>query len=159
MIYKIAIKDKKFEVEIGEISGGAATLTVNGMPYDVMIENYDEIGAGLASEPAAPPTPARQRPVPKPSPAPRKPAMNTAARPVSSLSTAGDGVIVAQIPGRILAVHVSVGDAVKKGQTVAIMEAMKMENNVLATKDGIVREVNVQKGSEVATGDVMIVIE
>jgi biotin carboxyl carrier protein len=159
MIYKIAIKDKKFEVEIGDVVGGEASVTVDGIPYDVVIENYAEIGAGLASEPAVAPAPARQRPAAAPSPAPRKPAAPTAAKPSPSRSGAGDGVIVAQIPGRIMAVHVSVGDAVKKGQTVAIMEAMKMENNVLATRDGVVKEVNIQKGSEVATGDVMMVIE
>jgi len=153
MIYKIAIKDKKFEVEIGDVAGGAASVTVDGIPYDVMIENYDEIGAGLASEPAAAPAPAYRSPAPKP------PAALSAAKPRPSLSASGDSVIVAQIPGRVLAVHVSVGDAVKKGETVAIMEAMKMENNVLATRDGIVKEVNIQKDSEVATGDVMMVIE
>lgn len=158
MIYKIAIKDKKFEVEIGDVVGGAASVTVDGIPYDVMIENYDEIGAGLASEPAAAAAAAPQRPAPRPSPVQRKPAAPSAAKPGPSLSAAADGAIVAQIPGRIMAVHVSVGDPVKKGQTVAIMEAMKMENNVLATKDGTVKEVNVQKGSEVATGDVIMVI-
>jgi biotin carboxyl carrier protein len=118
-----------------------------------MIENYDDIGAGLALEPAAAPAPAHRSPAPKP------PAALSSAKPRLSLSASGDGVIVAQIPGRILVVHVSVGDAVKKGETVAIMEAMKMENNVLATRDGIVKEVNIQKDSEVATGDVMMVIE
>ena len=61
MIYKIAIRDKKFEVEIGDVVGGAASVTVDGIPYDVVIENYSEIGAGLASEPAAVAAPARQR--------------------------------------------------------------------------------------------------
>jgi biotin carboxyl carrier protein len=159
MIYKIAIRDKKFEVEIGDVAGGAASVTVDGIPYDVVIENYDEIGAGLAPEPATAPAPARRIPAPTPSAAQRRPAAPSAAKPGPSRSAAGDGVIVAQIPGRIMAVHVGVGDTVKKGQTVAIMEAMKMENNVLATRDGIVKEVNIQKGSEVATGDVMMVIE
>jgi glutaconyl-CoA/methylmalonyl-CoA decarboxylase subunit gamma len=157
MIYKIAIRDKKFEVEIGDVVGGAASVSVDGIPYDVVIENYDEIGAGLAPEPAT--APARRIPAPTPSAAQRKPAATSAAKPGPSRSAAGAGVIVAQIPGRIMAVHVGVGDTVKKGQTVAIMEAMKMENNVLATRDGIVKEVNIQKGSEVATGDVMMVIE
>ena len=159
MIYKIAIKDRKFEVEIGEVAGGTACVTVNGVPYDVVVENYDEIGTGLASTPSAAPAPIGEMAAPKPSPAQRKPAAPQAAKPSPSLSPAGDGAIVAQIPGRIVAVNVGVGDSVVKGQTVAVMEAMKMENNVPASKDGIVKEINIQKGSEVATGDVMMVIE
>jgi biotin carboxyl carrier protein len=154
MTYKIAIKNQKFEVEIGEIRGGTAAVTVNGTPYEVVIENYYEIKAGPASEPAA----AYQKTVPKTPSQQGKPAAKSAAKTGPSLSAAGDGLIAAQIPGRILAVNIGVGDEVKKDQTLAIMEAMKMENNILATRDGIVREVNIQKGSEVSTGDVMIVI-
>ncbi len=159
MIYKIVIKDKRFEVQIGEIAGGRASVSVDGIPYDVLIENYDEIGTGLASTLQAAPAHIRKVAAPKPSPAQRNPAAPQAAKPSPSLSAAGDGAIVAQIPGRIVAVNVDVGDSVAKGQTVAVMEAMKMENNVPASKDGIVKEINIQKGSEVATGDVMMVIE
>jgi biotin carboxyl carrier protein len=159
MIYKIAIRDKKFEVEIGDVVGDAASVTVDGISYDVVIENYSQIGAGLAAQPAVAPAPPRQRAAAVPSAAQPRPAAPSAAKPSPSMSGAGEGAIVAQIPGRIMAVHVGVGDSVKRGQTVAIMEAMKMENNVLATKDGTVKEVNIQKGSEVATGDVMMVIE
>jgi biotin carboxyl carrier protein len=158
MIYKIAIRDKKFEVEIGDVVGGAASVTVDGIPYDVVIENYSEVGAGLASEPAPVAAPPRQRAAAVPSPVQSRPAAQSAATPSPSPSAAGAGAIVAQIPGRILAVHVGVGDTVKQGQVVAIMEAMKMENNVLSTRGGVVKEVNIQKGSEVATGDVMMVI-
>jgi len=158
MIYKIAIKDQKFEVEVGEINGNTAAVTVNGTPYDVVIENYNEITAGPASQPAVAATPASQRTVPTAIPPQVKPAAKPAAKSGPSMSAAGDGIIAAQIPGRILAVHVGVGDEVKKNQTLAIMEAMKMENNILAIRDGIVKVLNIQKGSEVSTGDVMIVI-
>ena len=56
MIYKIAIKDKTFDVEIGDAAGGRACVTVNGIPYEVVVENYDEIGACLASAPSAAPS-------------------------------------------------------------------------------------------------------
>ena len=178
MTYKIAIKDQKFEVEIGEIREGRAEVTVNGLPYEVVIENYNEISAGPVWEPATSPAPAYPKTALKTPPPQGQPAPKSAAKTGPHRSAAGDGFIAAQIPGRILAVNVGVGDDfiaaqipgrilavnvgvgddVKKNQTLAIMEAMKMENNILATRDGIVREVNIQKGSEVSTGDVMIVI-
>jgi glutaconyl-CoA/methylmalonyl-CoA decarboxylase subunit gamma len=68
------------------------------------------------------------------------------------------GEIVAPIPGRIMDIKVKVGDPVAKGQTVATMEAMKMENNITSTMDGFVQMIRVQKDSEVATGEVIMII-
>jgi biotin carboxyl carrier protein len=70
----------------------------------------------------------------------------------------GDGAVLAPIPGRILDIKVQVGEAVQAGQTVATMEAMKMENNIVSNIDGTVQEIRVQKDSEVATGDVLMVV-
>ena len=161
MIYKIAIKDQQFEVEIGEISDGCARVTVNGSDYDVTIDNYDEVNAGMrpmqplniqpvapAAAPVAPQRPRTQAPAP---PAPSAPARE---KPAGQ----SPGSIVAPIPGRIMSIKVQVGDAVKVGQTLATMEAMKMENNIVSTSDGVVKEIQVQQGSEVATGDVIMVI-
>jgi biotin carboxyl carrier protein len=69
-----------------------------------------------------------------------------------------NGEIIAPIPGRIMDVKVKFGDPVTKGQTVATMEAMKMENNIISTIDGVVQEIRVQKDSEVATGEVIMII-
>ena len=70
----------------------------------------------------------------------------------------GAGTVTAPIPGLILRINVAVGDAVTAGQTVAVMEAMKMENNLTSAVSGTVQEIRVQKGSEVATGDVIMII-
>ena len=151
MRYNLLIGDQKYEVEVGEIFGDAVTVQVNGAPYEVVIENHAELGLSAPSpQPVTTPTP-EAAPAPKPSPAVRAPA--------PALATAvGDGGVLAPIPGRILDVKVQVGESVKSGQTVATMEAMKMENNIVSNIDGTVQEIRVQKDSEVATGDVLMVV-
>lgn len=175
MIYKIEVSDKKFDVEIGEIKEGIAQVTVNGEPYEVLIENYDEVA--LRSAPFRPAMTPAAAPTPPPKAASATPKVRTttpvradapatvaAPRPVTPIPTpahkkvTAKGEILAPIPGRIMDVKVREGDIVKTGQTLATMEAMKMENNIVSTLDGIVKEVRVQKDSEVATGQVIMVI-
>ena len=178
MKYKISVNDQKFEVEIKDIKEGIAEVNVNGQPFDVLIENYEDITAGLtpsgpvATHAAAPATATTPAPAPSPKPtatpskvstptadriaAPTKPAVPVAAAAPKKMHAAGE--IVAPIPGRIMDVKVKVGDSVTKGQTVATMEAMKMENNIASTIEGVVQEVLVQKDSEVATDQVIMVV-
>ncbi|MBU0988414.1 MAG: biotin/lipoyl-binding protein [Proteobacteria bacterium] len=173
MKYNIAISDQKFEIEIGEITAGIARINVNGEPLEVLIENYDEVtSAALPLRPAparvvapapvretAPVAPKAPAPVRAAAPAPvapPKPAAPAAAP--SPRKVVGKGDIVAPIPGRITSVRVKEGDTVSRGQTVATMEAMKMENNIVSAMDGFVKELRVQKDSEVATGQVIMVI-
>jgi biotin carboxyl carrier protein len=149
MNYKIAIKDKKFDVEIGEIRDGLAQVTVDHKPFEVKIENYAEIvpsaAAPAAPKPAPAPRPVTVAPAPAPKPAP--------------VSASADGnVISAPISGLILNVMVKAGDTVSAGQVVATLEAMKMENSIVSNVAGTVKEIRVQKGAEVATGDVLMVI-
>ena len=73
-------------------------------------------------------------------------------------SASGTLQITAPIPGVILDIAVKAGEKVENGQTVAIIEAMKMENNLVSSIDGIVREIRVQKGDKVKTGDIIMVI-
>jgi biotin carboxyl carrier protein len=168
MKYKIAVNDRKFEIEINDIKKGIAQVTVNGQPFDILIENYEDVATdalplGPASPSAAPaataatPTPA---PSPKPAPIPPKVSSPTTGRiempPLKKVQAAGE--IVAPIPGRIMEIKVKVGDPVAKGQTVVTMEAMKMENNIASTMDGFVQMIRVQKDSEVATGEVIMII-
>jgi len=176
MKYKIAVNDQKFEVEINDIKEGIAQVKVNGQSFDVLIENYQDIETGspiLRPTPAAAAAPVTAKaPTPSPKPAPTSPKVSTpvkdrieaptkpatpAAAPAPQKAQA-KGEIVAPIPGRIMDVKVKVGSSVVKGQTVATMEAMKMENNIASTMDGVVQEVRVQKDSEVATGEVIMII-
>ena len=109
------------------------TITVNGTAYEVEVE---EAGV-VASAPKA---------APKAAPAP--------AAPVA----AGATTVSAPMPGKVLSVNVKAGDAVKSGDVLLILEAMKMQNEIMAPADGTVSDVRVSAGQTVATGDVMIVL-
>ena len=116
-------------------------ITVNGKAYDVAVE---EIGGGTAPAAAAPAAPAAAA---APAPAAAAPA------------AVADGTKVsAPMPGTILDIKVSVGDTVSEGQALAILEAMKMENDINAPCAGKVLSVNVQKGAAVETGTLVCVI-
>jgi len=157
MKYKIAIGNNKFEVEVGKIENGRAQVSVNGESYDVMIENFAEVAPHSKApqrEPAPAATPAAPKtPVSTPTPTPIKAPAPTPA------AVEEDSIVKAPIPGLIMDIKVKVGDKVLAGQTVATMEAMKMENNLISNLDGTVKEISVQKGMEVATGDVIMIIE
>jgi biotin carboxyl carrier protein len=149
MGYKLSVGGKKFDVDIGPIVDGHARVSVNNRFYDVAVENFAEVAAGI------PPAAAAEAPAIS-----AKPARSAVSllNPSQVAFAAGDDALSAPIPGLILEVKVKVGDMVSAGQIVAVMEAMKMENNLIAQKDGIVRDIRVQKGTEVSTGDIIMII-
>jgi len=119
-------------------------VTVNGTAYDV------EVNEVKAAAPAAAPK-AAPAAAPKAAPAP---APAAAAAPVP----AGAETVKAPMPGKILSVAVSAGQAVKKGETLLILEAMKMQNEIAAPHDAVVAEVRVAANQTVSTGDDMVVL-
>ncbi len=133
--YKFKINGNEYNVEINSVEGNIADVTVNGASYKV------EMDTPVAPAPAAAPaTPATSAPAPAPASAP-------AAAP------AGAGkVITSPLPGVIIEVSVKEGQAVKAGQKVAVIEAMKMENEIQASCDGTVTAVLVNKGDSVLEG-------
>ena len=150
MGYSLSVGGKKFDVEIGQIVDGQARVSVNNRFYDVTVENFAEVAAGIPPAAAAD----------VPAVSVKKPVRSAVSllNPSQAAFAAGDDALSAPIPGLILEVRVKVEDKVSAGQIVAIMEAMKMENNLIAQKDGVVREIRVQQGTEVSTGDVIMVI-
>ncbi len=114
-------------------------VTVNGTAYEVVLEVAD------ASEIKAAPAPAKAEAAPAAAPAPAAPVANGA-------------TVNAPMPGTILSVKVQNGAAVKKGDVLMILEAMKMENEILSPVDGTVASVNVQNGASVDTGATLCVI-
>ena len=121
-------------------------VNVNGTEYKVSIELISETEA--AAPVAAAPAPAA--PVAEAAPAPAAPA---------ATAPAGGEKVNAPMPGTILSVNVKVGDAVKKGQVLVILEAMKMENEIMAPVDGTVTFVGVNQGATVESGSAICAIE
>jgi biotin carboxyl carrier protein len=142
MRYKISVDDAKFDIEINEIQAGAALVTVNGTAYRVQIDNFAEIAAAGGRPPRT-----------------MAPAASGSAAPAAAVRpNPGSGAVLAPIPGLILKINVKVGDAVRAGEVVAIMEAMKMENNITSNISGTVAAIRAGEGSQVTTGDVIMTI-
>ena len=116
-------------------------ITVNGVAYSVSVEETAAGAAPVAAAPAAPKAPAAPAAAPK------------AAAPAG---VAGAVTVKAPMPGNILDVKVAAGASVKAGDVLVILEAMKMENEIVAPQDGTVASVNVNKGDTVNSGDVLV---
>ncbi len=139
--YKYKINGNVYKVAIGEIEDNIAHVEVNGTAYNVEMEKVQKSVA---------------KPVVRPvSTAPAAPAA-TVTRPAP---VAGKSGVKSPLPGVILDVKVHVGDMVKRGQIIIILEAMKMENTIHADKDGKVTAVNVSKGDSVLEGTDLVIIE
>ena len=141
--YKYTINGNKYDVAINEVNDTTAKVTVNGEEYTVEWEK-----------------PVEEKPVVKVQPVAAKPsaAKTPAAQPAAAAAVNGHA-IKTPLPGVIIDVKVNVGDTVAKGQTVVILEAMKMENNINADREGKVTAIQVAKGDTVADGAVLIVLE
>lgn len=113
-------------------------ITVNGTAYDVAVE---ELGAGAVSAAPAAAAPVAAAPVAAPAPA--------------ASGAAGSITVASPMPGKILAIKANAGQAVKKGEVVMILEAMKMENEITAPEDGTIASINVAVGDSVESGDTL----
>jgi glutaconyl-CoA decarboxylase len=126
--FQITFKGQVYELDVEEIGGAAST------------------GKKATSSPVSPAAPATapvQAPVPKAAPA---------------AVPAGAQTVLAPMPGKILAVNIKPGDSVKRGQVIFILEAMKMQNEIMANQDGKISKVNAVVGQTVSTGDVLAVL-
>lgn len=125
-------------------------ITVNGTAYEVEVEEVKAGGSAPVARPAAPvaaaPAPA---PAAAPAPAPAAPA---------AAAGAGETAVEAPMPGKVIKVVAAAGTAVKSGEVVIILEAMKMQNEICAPCDGTVKAVNVSAGQTVTAGQAMAII-
>lgn len=153
--YKYSINGNEYTVAIIDLDGTTAAVEVNGTSYKVDI--LSEGGVAPIQRPVAQPAPAvTKAEAPAPAPAPAVASAPTPAAPVASGATGKP--ILSPLPGVILDLKVNVGDAVKAGQTVAILEAMKMENNINAECDGVVTAIKVAKGDSILEGAEILLI-
>ena len=143
--YRFKINGNGYEVAINSVEGQTASVTVNGTPYTVELEEAPVAPVQVAPVQAAPVQAAAAQPAP--------------AQPAASAPASGTGkTVTSPLPGVIIAIKVNVGDVVKAGQEVAVLEAMKMENSIEATHDGTVTAINVSKGDSVLEGAPVVTI-
>lgn len=139
--YKYKIKGIPYEVVINGVEENIADVTVNGIKFEVELD----------------------KPIVEPKPVVRAVAapVKTVEAPKAAQETLAQGVtaINAPLPGTIVDVKVTVGQTVKKGDTVIVLEAMKMENNIDAERDGVIEEIKVNKGDTVLEGAVLVTIK
>lgn len=141
--YNYKIKGQDFNVKIESVEGDIAKVEVNGIQFDVQLE-----------KPVAQP-----KPVVRAVAAPVKTVEAPKAAVEAAQVAAGVTVVSAPLPGTINDIKVTVGQAVKKGDTLIVLEAMKMENNIDCERDGKIASVNVNKGDTVMEGSVLVTIE
>ena len=157
--YKYKINGNEYSVAIIDLEGDKAAVEVNGVSYqvDILTEGYTAPAPRPAAKPAAAPAPAPTVAPAAPAPAPQP--IAPAAPAAEPAAPAGKGTAVqSPLPGVILDIKVAVGDQVKAGQTVAILEAMKMENNINAECDGVITAIKVSKGDNILEGSDIVII-
>ena len=142
--YKLKINGNDYAVTVNEVDGSVAEVEVNGTPFKVEFEKPIKKAAAPVSKPMAP----KATPAGAPEVKVSKPA---------AAGGAGQAV-TSPLPGVILEVSVKVGDVVKRGQKVMVLEAMKMENVIESTADGTVTAIKVDKGDSVLEGAPLVII-
>ena len=150
--YELTINDQSFTVVVKRFSPQAAELEVNGAAYDVRIDNIEMDTAGLPPPRSAPARAPARGGASAPSAAPPK------AAPTGGGAASQEGQVTAPIPGLVMEVFVKEGDAVKNGQPLLKMEAMKMENVVQSATAGSVVTISVNAGDVVTQGQELMVI-
>ena len=148
--YSLKINGNQYEVKIDDINEAStlAHVTVNGTKYDVEIEGGKATGT---KKPAVAPAPQATGL----SVTPKTP---IASKPVAAPAATG-AKVTCPLPGTVISINVKEGDTVAAGQTLLVLEAMKMENNIDAERGGVVKQILVAAGATVIEGDTLIVIE
>jgi len=136
--FKFTIRGQQYDVEIKDFEGSNAKIEVNGTSYDVDVHVEEK-----ASK-----TPRLVR----------KPVVNKPGEGSIKKSGVGASTVKAPLPGSIIKINIAVGDSINPGDTLLVMEAMKMENNVLAEKGGTVKAIKVAVGDSVLQDDVLVEI-
>ena len=142
--YKIKVNGTEYDVSINKVDGDFANLTVNEIEFDVEVEGLTVNPTRISNKPVANKESIMQSSAP------------VVKRPVAS-STGYK--MISPLPGVVIDMLVKEGDNVKKGQVIAILEAMKMENNIEIDRAGVIDKVGVQKGDSVLEGDMLITLK
>ncbi len=144
--YKFKINGNPYSVEIGDIENNTVQVEVNGTSYQVEMDMEIK-------------QPVKVKPVVKINTNRGMAPAATASVQSAPAASAGGFTLKSPLPGTILDVFCKEGDTVKAGQKLFLLEAMKMENNIDAEKDGVIKEVRVHRSDSVLEGDVLVVFE
>jgi Biotin-requiring enzyme. len=128
------------------------TITVNGNTYEVAVEEKTGVTSAAPVQVSAP-TPANA------APAPQAPVQKAAPAPKAAAGAEGNIKVSAPMPGKILSIKAQIGQTVKRGDVILILEAMKMENEIVAPQDGTVASINVNAGQSVEAGDLLATLK
>lgn len=142
--YKLTINNSSYNVVIKDVTDDAVLAEVNGKQHIVQIDTITNLTAIVETQPGSP----IFAPPSAPSPLPT----------ASTALTAGSGAINTPIPGQIISITVSLGEKVRKGQKLLVLEAMKLENSITATMDGTVSEILIAEGDVVNQDQPLIVL-
>ena len=149
--YKYTINGAQYDVTIDSIVGSKAKVEVNGIPFEVEMHGSSLVEEDLPTmSTEGAPAPAAAAPAPAAAPA--------AAAPVAESGPGAGTPVKAPLPGVVTKILVEAGQAVKKGDTVLVLEAMKMENNITAEADGAVTGICVAAGDSVMEGTTLLTI-
>jgi len=146
-IYNMKINGEHFTAQVLEYNIHKAKLLVNGIEYKVDFESEEYIGQNPDSHPAHADKPQAQIVAQPPQPQPEKPV------------TIATKSIKSPLPGLIMDVKVGIGDTISKGQTIATIEAMKMESDIVADFAGTVAEILIAKGETVKEGQELVTVQ
>ena len=155
--YQYTVKGVDYEVEIQDIEGNIANVTVNGIPFEV--EMKQPVKAGKQKVKLSEERRAEESEERKVKSEESNSSSASAARTSSAPTAAAGKPVVAPLPGTINEIKVKVGDKVNAGDTVVILEAMKMQNNIEAETSGTITSINVNKGDAVMEGDTLVTIK
>ncbi len=149
--FQYKIQGVDYDVEIEELEGNVAKVNVNGIPFEVELKQPINPAQAIRKRPEV------QQPQPAPKPAAPQPAPANAATEQPAPAATGSQV-KSPLPGTITSVCVQVGDKVKDGDTVVVLEAMKMQNNIETEFTGTVTSISVKQGDSVLEGAVLLTI-
>ncbi len=146
--YQYKVNGVDYNVEIEDIEGNIVTVKVNGKPFEVEMSHPVKAPAHIRKASVKQPQSTASAAAPTP--------VSTESKPKASVGSGNK--IYAPLPGTITEVKVNVGDTVKTGDTVVVLEAMKMQNNIEADSDGQITSVLITKGDTVMEGAVLVTI-
>ena len=148
--YQYKVQGVDYDVEIEEVEGNVAKVNVNGIRFDVELKQPINPTSSLKKVRVEAPKPVARPAIPTAAPA---------AAPAAPAASAGAGSpIKAPLPGTIIELKVNVGDTVKRGDCVLVLEAMKMQNNIESEYEGTVTSITVKQGETVMEGSVLMTI-